>query len=108
MQKMSQEGESVTLPLPKTLEGIDEAKVAFYRQYHCAVQTYVTGQVTTLNGVPLQIKGWHKVVSADRRQNALGLSNDPKRISLLWVQPTGPGQLKLVELIYLEEIDTMR
>lgn len=106
--RMSQEGECVTLSLPTTLEGIDEAKEAFYRQYRCAVQTYVRGQVTTLDDVPILIEEWLNVVSADRRRNALGLSNDPKLELILWAQPTGPGQLKLAEIIYFEEADTMR
>jgi hypothetical protein len=104
---MSQESESVTLPLPTTLKGIDEAKEAFYRQYRCAVQTYVRGQVTTLDDVPILIEEWRKVVSVDRRWNALGLSNDPKQELILWAQPTGPGQLKLVELLYLEEAELL-
>jgi hypothetical protein len=91
--------EIIILPLPSEI-GVMRAYVnAYLEQYGVVAHLQLRGSVGLEGGQMARIPAWRTIVQFDEDLGLVGLGELGEREEdLLWVSPSGPGELKIAAL----------
>ena len=91
--------EEVILRFPMSIQALDDAIAAFAEQYRVVVYTEIRGHVTLSGEQYYLLDDWFQVQLIDHDLDILGLEQTEDEDELLWIRPTGPGEIRLSPLI---------